>query len=98
MAWSVYFSLGLLSLVPVIGLLAYLPHVSPVLVFIVSAAGVAAVADWIRRGTEQLAARAGPSIGGLVNISFGNMGELILAIFVLARGEQEVVRAQITDR
>jgi Ca2+:H+ antiporter len=50
----------------------------------------------MRRGTEQLALRAGPGIGGLLNVTFGNLAELILAIFVLRRGEVDVVKAQIT--
>jgi Ca2+:H+ antiporter len=30
------------------------------------------VADWLHRGTDRLAERAGSTIGGLLNISFGN--------------------------
>jgi Ca2+:H+ antiporter len=43
------------------------------------------LADWLRRATEQLADRAGSTIGGPLNISFGNTAELILALFVLSR-------------
>lgn len=96
MSPSLLVSLSLLLLVPLTAVLDYVMRVSPVVIFIVSGLGVAAMADWIRRGTEQLAARTGPSIGGLVNVSFGNLGELILAVFVLARGQHDVVRAQIT--
>jgi len=45
--------------------------------------------------TEQLAARAGPGVGGLVNVTFGNAPELIIAIFALADGLQEVVKASL---
>jgi Ca2+:H+ antiporter len=65
-------------------------------VFVVSAGAVIPLAEWIRRGTEQLAARAGPAIGGLLNVSFGNAAELILALFVLLSGQTSVVKAQIT--
>jgi Ca2+/H+ antiporter len=33
-------------------------------------------------------AAAGPAIGGLLNVSFGNTAELILALFVLAAGKR----------
>ena len=54
------------------------------------------LAEWIRRATEHLAERAGPAIGGLLNVSFGNTAELILALFVLAAGKPDVVKAQLT--
>jgi Ca2+:H+ antiporter len=45
---------------------------------------------------EHLAESAGPAIGGLLNVSFGNTAELILALFVLAAGKPDVVKAQLT--
>jgi Ca2+:H+ antiporter len=68
----------------------------PIPVFLTGAAAVAVLADWVRRGTEQLATHAGPAIGGLLNVSFGSVAELILALFVLASGQVAVVQAQIT--
>ncbi len=47
------------------------------------------------RATEELAARAGPGIGGLLNVTFGNAPELIIALFALGKGLQEVVKASI---
>jgi Ca2+:H+ antiporter len=54
------------------------------------------LADWLRRATDQLAEPAGSTIGGLLNISFGNTAELILALFVLSRAHCRIVQAQIT--
>ena len=54
------------------------------------------LAAWIRRATEHVASRVGTAIGGLLNISFGSVAELTLAIFVLTSGKADVVRAQIT--
>jgi Ca2+:H+ antiporter len=88
--------LYLLGLIPVSLGLAYVVDVSPLWVFVASAAAIVPLAEWIRRGTEHLAARAGPAIGGLLNVSFGNAAELILALFVLASGQEGVVKAQIT--
>ena len=65
-------------------------------VFVIGAAAIAVLADWLRRATEQLADRAGSTIGGLLNISFGNTAELILALFVLSRAHTRIVQAQIT--
>ena len=36
------------------------------------------------QATEQLAHRLGPAIGGLLNATFGNAAELILALFALS--------------
>ncbi len=47
------------------------------------------------RATEELAARSGPGIGGLLNVTFGNAPELIIALFALGRGLHEVVKASI---
>jgi Ca2+:H+ antiporter len=57
---------------------------------------IAVLAEWMRRATEQVSAKAGPALGGLLNVSFGSAAELILALFVVAGGHPEVVRAQIT--
>jgi Ca2+:H+ antiporter len=75
--------------------LAYL-QVPPLLVFISAAAAIIPLAEWIRRGTDQVAQRAGPAIGGLLNVSFGNAAELILSLFVLTSGSVSVVKATIT--
>src|SRR4051812_33163446 len=47
------------------------------------------------RSTEELAARSGPGIGGLLNVTFGNAPELIIAFFALREGLQEVVKASL---
>lgn len=86
---------ALLALVPVALGLEYL-GAGPVWVFLAGAAAIAVLADWVRRGTEQLAKRAGPTIGGLLNVSFGSLAETILALFVLLSGQVRVVQAQIT--
>ncbi len=47
------------------------------------------------RATEELAARSGPGIGGLLNVTFGNAPELIIALFALDKGLHEVVKASL---
>ena len=65
----------------------------------VFAAGIIAIvplSEYIRLGTEEVSHKVGSAIGGLLNVTFGNAPELILAIFILRAGEPEVVKAQIT--
>ena len=65
------------------------------LVFFASALGVVPTAALMGKATEELAARSGPGIGGLLNVTFGNAPELIIAIFALNKGLQEVVKASL---
>ncbi|MEA2299146.1 MAG: Ca2+:H+ antiporter [Solirubrobacteraceae bacterium] len=64
-------------------------------VFACSAIGVIPPAALMGRSTEELAARSGPGIGGLLNVTFGNAPELIIAVFALAGGLHEVVKASL---
>lgn len=68
----------------------------PILVFITAAIAIVPLAEWMRHATEQISASIGSVIGGLLNVTFGNMAELILALFVLASGNIQVVKATIT--
>ena len=88
--------LALLAFVPVAPLLYYGLHLSPAFVFLAGAIAIAVLADWMRRATEQVAEHVGTAIGGLLNVSFGSLAELILALFVLSSGHADVVRAQLT--
>ena len=69
--------------------------VSPVVIFFSSALGVIPTAALMGRATEELAARSGPGIGGLLNVTFGNAPELIIALFALEAGLHEVVKASL---
>ena len=88
--------LALLSVVLVAPALHYMVGAAPIWVFATGILGVGVLADWIRTATEQLAKHTGPAVGGLLTISLGSLAELLLALFVLAHGEQAVVHAQIT--
>jgi Ca2+:H+ antiporter len=72
-----------------------LAHASAALIFIVAALGIIPTAALMGLATEELAARSGPGIGGLLNVTFGNAPELIIALFALAEGLQEVVKASL---
>jgi Ca2+:H+ antiporter len=70
-------------------------HASAPIVFFAAALGVIPTAALMGKATEELAARSGPGIGGLLNVTFGNAPELIIAFFALTQGLQEVVKASI---
>src|SRR5215211_5638147 len=70
-----------------------LAHADPVIVFGAAALGVIPCAAVMGDATEAIAARTG--LGGLLNVTFGNAPELIIAFFALLEGLQEVVKASI---
>ena len=72
-----------------------LAHVSASVIFFTAALGIIPTAALMGQATEELAARSGPGIGGLLNVTFGNAPELIIAMFALAEGLHEVVKASI---
>ena len=72
-----------------------LAHASASLIFAASALGVIPTAALMSDATDQLPARAGPGIGGLLNVTFGNAAELIIAFFLLLEGLQEIVKASL---
>jgi Ca2+:H+ antiporter len=87
---------GPLLLAPLALALHYTNIVPPVAIFIAGLAAIAVLADWVRRGTEQVVEHAGATVGSLINVSFGNAPELTLALFVLSTAQTQIVQAQIT--
>ena len=88
--------LALLLLVPIAPAAAYGLHLAAPWVFLAGIVGIGVLAEWIRAATEQLALHTGPAVGGLLAVSLGSVAEFVLVMFVLVRGETEVVHAQIT--
>lgn len=64
--------------------------------FVCAAIAIIPVAGWIGHATEALAARVGTGLGGLLNATFGNAAELIIAGIALSKGLTGVVKASIT--
>lgn len=89
-------ALILLVVVPLSAALRFIWNAPPLSLFATAAVGVMVLAYHISDATEAIAEKAGPAIGGLLNVSFGSIAELVLAIFVLADGQAGVVRAQVT--
>src|SRR6187455_2744229 len=65
------------------------------LLFTASSLAILPLAGWMGRATEQLADRMGEGVGGLLNATFGNAAELIIAIAALREGLLDVVKASL---
>ncbi|HET6792702.1 MAG TPA: calcium/proton exchanger [Actinomycetota bacterium] len=65
-------------------------------IFLTSAGAILPLAGLIGRSTEQLALHIGPRLGGLINATFGNVTELIIAIFLILEDKVEIVKASLT--
>ena len=65
-------------------------------IFVISAAAILPLAGLIGRSTEQLALHTGPRVGGLINATFGNVTELIIAVFLILDDKIEIVKASLT--
>lgn len=85
----------LLLLIP-ITIAGRILHWPGTVIFVLSGLAIVPLAKWMGNATEELAARVGPGIGGLLNASFGNATELIIAGFALRAGLIDVVKASIT--
>ena len=83
----------LLVFIPV-SLIAEVTH-QPLPTFITAALAIIPLAGLIGRATDQLAIRVGPQLGGLLNATFGNLTELIVAVLLIAAGNFEVVKASL---
>ncbi|MEO5799281.1 MAG: calcium/proton exchanger [Gemmatimonadales bacterium] len=68
----------------------------PVWIFVAACVGVLPLAGLMGHATEHLAERTGPTLGGLLNATFGNAAELIIAIAALRAGYVDLVKASIT--
>jgi Ca2+:H+ antiporter len=84
----------LLAFIPISLTLEY-AHVPAPVLFFSAALAILPIARLIVLATEQLATRTGDAIGGLLNATFGNAPELIIALVALKAGFYDMVRASI---
>ena len=85
----------LLLFIPITVALEHLAHVSAPVLFFMAAVAIIPIAAQIVGATEQLAHRTGDAVGGLLNATFGNAPELIIAFVALKAGLLEMVRASL---
>ena len=81
--------------IPITLILDHAGTVPPPVIFFSAALAIVPVASLIVRSTEQLATRTGDAVGGLLNATFGNAPELIIALVALKAGYADMVRASI---
>ena len=90
--WSQHW---MLVFVPIALVLEYLPGVGAPLQFLVAALAIVPVARLISSSTENLSHYTGDSVGGLLNVTFGNLPELIICIVALKAGLYAMVAAAL---
>jgi Ca2+:H+ antiporter len=84
-----------LLFIPITVALEHLAHVSAPVLFFMAALSIIPIAAQIVQATEQISTRTGDAIGGLLNATFGNAPELIIALVALKAGYLEMVRASL---
>src|SRR5215510_9871871 len=85
----------LLVFIPLTIGLEHLAHVSAPVLFFMAAVAIIPIAAQIVHATEQLSTHTGDAVGGLLNATFGNAPELIIALVALKAGYLEMVRASL---
>src|SRR5438128_6816516 len=93
-AWLLRPSINWLLVFIPVSLIAEFTH-QPLLTFITAALAIVPLAGLIGRATDQLAVHVGPQLGGLLNATFGNLTELIVAVLLIAAGNFDVVKASL---
>ncbi len=88
------FFVGLLVFIPISLIFYYLTN-SPIITFITAVISLAALARFLGRATENIAAYSTPKVSGLLNATFGNFIELTVLLFAIEAGIFELVRAGI---
>ncbi|MCW5979881.1 MAG: calcium/proton exchanger [Bryobacteraceae bacterium] len=86
----------LLILVPASLACEFLAPGNHVLLFALAALAIVPLAGWMGRATEHLAHHTSEGVGGLLNATFGNAAELIIALMALRGGLHDVVKASLT--
>lgn len=86
----------LLVFVPISAGLHYAQPDSHTAIFLCACLAILPLAGWLGKGTENLAHHTGEAVGGLLNATFGNAAELIIAIAAMRNGLYDVVKASLT--
>ena len=86
----------LLVFVPLTVVLHVVSPDSHTFIFLSACIAVIPLAGLLGKATEHLAAKRGAAIGGLLNATFGNAAELIIALAAIRSGLYDVVKASIT--
>jgi Ca2+:H+ antiporter len=71
-------------------------HADHLVLFLVSAIALIPLAKLIGDSTEHLATHYGPTVGSLLNVTFGNAAEIIIGVVAISAGLLDLVKASIT--
>jgi len=77
------------------GIALYVVKANPIAIFVVNFIAIIPLAAMLSYATEEIALRTGETIGGLLNASFGNAVELIVAIIALVKKEVLIVQTSL---
>jgi Ca2+:H+ antiporter len=86
---------ALLIFIPIALVLEHLRPEAHTWIFFAAAVAIIPIAGLIVEATEHIAARTGDAVGGLLNATFGNAPELIIAVVALKAGLFDMVRASL---
>ena len=86
---------ALLIMAPIAVIAEYM-HAKPIIVFALACLAILPLSGVLGHATEELAGHTGPTIGGLLNATLGNLAELIIAALALRAGMVDLVKASIT--
>ena len=86
----------LLAIVPVTIAAHYAAPERHTLVFLLACLSMIPLARLLSDATEELSKHTGATLGALLNVTFGNAGELVVGFFAMREGLHEVVKASIT--
>ena len=85
----------LLVFVP-ISVILDLVHADHIIIFIIAVIALIPLAKLIGDSTEHLSTHYGSTLGSLLNVTFGNAAEIIIAVVAINAGLIELVKASIT--
>lgn len=86
----------LLVFIPITAWLHFTRHDAHTGIFLCACLAILPLAGWLGKATENLAHHTGDAVGGLLNATFGNAAELIIALAALRNGLHDVVKASLT--
>ena len=86
----------LLVFIPVAVYLRFMSPEHSTLIFVTACLSILPLAGWMGKATEHLASHTGEGVGALLNATFGNAAELIIALVALQKGLHDVVKASLT--
>ncbi|KAM3067169.1 hypothetical protein ACMFMG_011722 [Clarireedia jacksonii] len=87
--------INILLLAAPVGIAIHYAGVNTIIVFVVNFIAIIPLAGMLSFATEEISLHVGETLGGLLNASFGNAVELIVAVIALAKGEVLIVQTSL---